>query len=241
MHKPRRTYNRTMIYLLPALRKYGNNFRDVISMQPMITAGIDDIMYNGEWQGRIDNIFILFNMDVNGNKFLEEVRKLPEYRDDYPYADLLGDKLHMCIFYFHAGHAMRKFLKSEYSKMYTAKEQGLFFWDFRNHPQLIMRDLYVKATGVIEHTEVGKLWFEDRLNMIIEDIARKKQLPDFMENGQSFRPESRITIKDTTMEYDFPIVIEEEVFNYGAEKKYDFFSFIQRNIKTQALQYEGSY
>lgn len=226
-----RIYNRTMIYLVPSLNSYGEKFRNIVKQQQIATAAIDDIKYAGRYEGKNDNLFMLFKLNKEGNTFLQQLRQLDQYRDDYLFADLVSTRLHMAVFYYDHARAMSHFLKSEYSKMYSDKE----IMNFYNHiPTQIMKN----AAGCLAHNEIGKEWFQKRINLYLEEIAREKNLEYFTNHGNAFHAHSKVAINDPEMEYDFPLDISMEVFNYDAQEKYghkSYAEFINKNIKNKKL------
>lgn len=220
-----RYYNKTMLYLVPCMRMHAE-LPKVVGTQYVITSGIDDLSYSGSFQGCQDQLFLLFHLNQAGNEFLDSVRTMQVYRDDYLFADLITSRLHMIIFEFPLIRPISHFKKSEYSKMYSISEIKELYSHFNTRH-------HWEAMQILLHNENGRAIFEERLEKYLERIAVSKQLPEYMMHG--WRKEKNKWLYPEEMEYDFPLSIEQEIFNYSSNVEYPHESFITNLLKNEQL------
>ena len=117
--------NRTALYLLPNLRKHGVEYKENLSIVHKKAIGIADDA--NELEG--NNIYILLDAAVNTKTFirvLNWVKNQPYYIADYEFDDMLDGTLHMLVLHVPDIDTYDNFIKSKYSKMYSAKDLRQF-------------------------------------------------------------------------------------------------------------------
>lgn len=113
--------NRTALYLLPSLRKYGENYRENLTSIFKKAFGIRDELDDRDGK----NIYILADASVNTKTFIRVLnwtRSQPFYVADYEFDNMLDGSLHMLVLHVPNTKAYDNFMLSNYSQMYTAEE-----------------------------------------------------------------------------------------------------------------------
>lgn len=124
--------NKTLKYLVPALNYYGSTLKAKINLIFILSFGIFDNLLEGSHLEGQKNIFILIDRKVNPSQFENFMNwvKLQEYYiTDYVYDDLEKGCQQMLVLKFPTPleDAYSKFLKGQYSKMYTKEEIETYF------------------------------------------------------------------------------------------------------------------
>lgn len=117
--------NRTSLYLLPALRKYGEGYRENLSIVFKKAFGIKDVVDNRNGE----NIYILVDTSVNTKVFirvLNWIKTKPYYIADYEFDDLLDGTLHMLVLHVPSSQAYDNFMLGKYGKMYDGSDLKKF-------------------------------------------------------------------------------------------------------------------
>jgi hypothetical protein len=180
--------NKTLKYLVPALRIYGETFKAKVNLVYKIAFGISDSLLEGSYLEGQPNLFMLVDRTVypnNFNNFTNWIKTHESYVTDYPYGSELDARFHMFVLAFppHLGDAYSKFLDGRYSKMYT-KDEIEFFFEGRESTKTVL----TKRISAIP-TLLEKISHEFGENLSYEEV-------------KGFN------------EYDLPPKKEEEFFNY---------------------------
>lgn len=189
--------NRTRSYLNPGLKKYGREFVRELDKIYCAASGIGDVTYETMTGIKLDNhIFCLYDTSKSDTfqLVLEYIRTTDAYETDYPFDHPTEGIFHMIVFKIHPSYpfAMKHFLASKYSKIYTFDELVDFIYDVNN-----LSDYQKKGYYVMTQNDIYRTAFEDMLNEK-NDIASRICLPK-------------------EAELDYLIKLEEEIFNYVEE------------------------
>lgn len=179
--------NRTLKYLVPALRSNGGKFVNLMQLLYWNAHGIIDFAYDDDISQ--PRIFSLTNIKNSHNfeKFRQFCRDTELLLDEYPFSPTQ----HMFVFKFPFTEAYQKFLEGKYSQMYTPQQVNSF-----------IPKSYYGPDGVLQFTEVYSIitkrsaYFEEFQSKIYDDFG-------------IYIPE------DDRDEYDYPPLINEESFNYN--------------------------
>lgn len=202
--------NRTWKYLYPSLKHYGAELTLYLATFFKVAVGINDCNLN--IQG--NNMFILIDTNIvlstleaqaykiRFTKFLEWLQNQSFYITDYVYNNI-DENLHMIVLKIpeHHNNSYYDFIRGSYSSMYDRKELAQYFNivdNVNNQEAITIRNLKVKNTRNILLKDKDLLTeFVDKVN---KDYGTNASTEDF---------------KDA--ELDYPVVLEEEVFNYIKE------------------------
>lgn len=210
-----RIYNRSFLYLLPYVKLYGKT-KELIKSQHIVTCAIGDNRYNSTEEA---SLFIVFELNGQGNHFLERLRNDSSYYiDDYPLNCLYSDKYHVVVFKFANEEAIKNFKAGFYSKMYKGYEMDKIF-DKEEYSASVFR----YPIQVLRHTEEARERFENSINNMAESIVSSR-------GGEPLHPDSAIRIFEDT-EYDFAPQSYEEKLNFFSTGLYKNNPFSQRKIK----------
>ena len=118
------TLNKTRHFLMPCLRKYGEQFEKYLLSIHKIAYGIGDFILDREYQ---QHLFILVDTSrkvYNFKKFMLYIKQHESYEDDYAYDNPLKGKLHMLVLKIpqECYIANRYFREGYYSLMYSEDE-----------------------------------------------------------------------------------------------------------------------
>lgn len=181
--------NKTLKYLVPCLKLYGDTFVTKLNSVFNLAFGIHDCVLDGtEYEGQ-KLIYILsdkLNQPARFQNFLNYVKHQSYYVMDYAFDDMERGRQHMLVVKFPESHfeVYDKFIDGKYSKMYTQDEIATFF-----NRESEARDVITRASKMKP--------------VLVEKIYN------------SFN--TRITERDITihgMEFDFPPEQQKEYFNY---------------------------
>lgn len=182
--------NRTLKYLVPALNYYGPTLKTKLNLGFKLAFGIFDTSLEGSYLEGQKNIFILMDRAVKPDMYASFCKwiKLQEYYvTDYSYDDMETGRRQMFVLAFPPAleDSYSKFLKGQYSFMYTKTEIAAYFGEPRKAEArgVFQRDLHAK----IEY--IKKVREEYNTNLLPEDFKNHRH------------------------EYDFPPNKEEEFFN----------------------------
>jgi len=185
--------NRTFIYLVPALKEYGEIFKAKISCLPIKAFGVfDNDLKDLPHLEKRKCIYVLFDTDVQKsrtNSAINWMKNQEYFVDVVPYKSL-GNPLNILIIDFpdNLSEIFDKFIEGKYSFMYTKEELTKFF--------SLSNPYHRKALGVLTKTK-------EAAQNHIETIQR-----DF---------ETSITERELKVkgyQYDYPPRKKEEFFNY---------------------------
>jgi len=124
---PFTVFNRTRMYMLPAIYDWGTAFVNNLQKFSMLAVCVNDVNNPVDKQ---ESLYLLFNIPRSlsvqkrhkGNifDFLHFFRKHAGYVTDYPYGHMLYDRLHMFVFRIPKEHeeSYHYFCNGNYSKMY---------------------------------------------------------------------------------------------------------------------------
>ncbi len=177
--------NRTHTYLSPIIQTYRHTFCKQIESLNKVAWGIGDEFYRDLHDCKYNLFLLITNKDIQ--EFLDYFRKSPYYTDDYKF----DDKHHILViqiskkFY----KAYDNFLKSQYSEMYELKE---------------VRSMVKQFIGGKPNPTFYILVKDDRYEKVFRNILI-----------ETFNLEKDFKIDVSDREWDFPIKLSEEIFNYG--------------------------
>lgn len=185
--------NRTLMYLVPALKFYGSTFATKLNAVHKFAFGIHDTVLDGTPYESQKLIYVLIDTLVHSDKvrsLLDWIKLQEYYVMDYPYDDLENGRKHMLVVAFphELGDVYDKFIDGKYSKMYCFDEIEKYFPDDS-----------AEAKGVIIKSVRTKALF---LQKVYNAYAVRLEPTDLVGSG---------------IEYDFPPKQEEEFFNYKGE------------------------
>lgn len=180
--------NRTKRYLSPVLKSYGKDFEHYIHTVFKLGFGIGDMVIINDSIKLVKHIFILIDTNIDKPSveiFFNWIRQQPMFEEDYAYDNIDSGHLHMLIIKFPENklHILETFKRSQYSKMFTKEELKEF----------------------IQNEETKKILIKDH-NYLIE-----------FNNKINIEFGSTVLLREHDIhedfEFDFPININEEVFN----------------------------
>lgn len=180
--------NRTWKYLGATFYHYGSEFTDKLNTVFKLAAGIGDTLH--EKKETLPYIYLLCDAKYQPRNFervLTWFKYHPEYVTDYPYdPDLKDVRRHMIVFRLpeKAHKAYDKFLDSKYSEMFTKEEVNIIFEPERRN-----------ITGVL--------------------LKKEKAFQNFVDiTNQKYGTKVPASEVSRNQEYDLPINLSEEIFNY---------------------------
>jgi len=184
------TPNRTSKYLLVALKDWGTAFNQEFEtvIENILKFGIHDAKY---YEEITNNMFILFKVNSNLQKFLDFVKEHPAYVHDYK----CGNN-HMLVVSFpnKHSHLVPLFLEGKYSELYSTEDVDRLF------PKKV---LIGNKEEIYSYYRI--LTKDSTYIPIFQSIIKKE-----FNVGDKFVPKA-----NEIVELDFPPKLEEEIFNYG--------------------------
>lgn len=175
--------SKTTKYLLPCLKKYGEEFVQRINKVYKIAAGIGDAILINRDIKHEKEIFLLLDgksptYNLHLQDFLLWIRDQPMYVDDYAYGDIQKSTFHMVIIKFPESYysSFETFKIGDYSKMY---ELGDIEKYFETHPK-------TKAVLVKDHEY--RVVFTRKLNRMFGSTLDSQEY-----NGELDLPPTDIT------------------------------------------------
>ena len=181
--------NKTWRFLMPVLRGHGELFAQKFNSLFKFAVGIHDTLLDGTPLLKGRNILVMLDKEYQPKiyqSFVDWIQYQPYYKGDYcPDADFKTSRKHVFILEVPEAfnNAYDMFLKSEYSKMYSEEEINILF---SNKGRIREKEILTKSTLAYNK------FLEKNNNLFNLNIEPSK-----------FKPE----------EYEFPLVICEEVFN----------------------------
>lgn len=174
--------NKTLKYLVPALRIYGETFKAKVNLVYKTAFGISDSLLEGSYLEGQRNLYMLVDRTVYPkyfNNFSDWIKTHESYVTDYPYGSELDARFHMFVIAFppHLGDAYMKFLEGKYSKMYT-KDEIEYFFEGRDTIKTILNKRISAIPTFLEKIskEFGeKLTYEEVKDFPEYDIPPKKE------------------------------------------------------------------
>lgn len=136
--------NKTLLYLSPCMRHYGEEFVERYKPVFKIALGISDRFLKEDFT---DHIFILLYSGIKPKlfiDFLDWVRGQEYYGTDYVFGDMRVSPLHMLVLKCPEGY-MQKFQLGKYSQMYSMNQ--IEEW-FKKRPEL--KKVLLKSEGYHE-------------------------------------------------------------------------------------------
>lgn len=189
--------NRTLIYLVPALREYGTLFTAKLSSLPIKAFGIYDEDLKDVQQFTYRKcIYIMIDTSIRKSTtttILNWFRNQSYFVDIVPFRNPEDNiKLLVVDFPDKLEGAFDKFIEGKYSFMYTKHEVNKFF-----NPQ---SKLHQKALKVINKSKIGG---EEHIQSIEENFGTRLTPEDLRANGY---------------QYDYPPNKKQEFFNYRKDE-----------------------
>ena len=180
--------NRTLDYLFPSIRMYGDTFIGKFNLVFKLAYGIHDTLLNGTPFESQRKLCILLDRKYRPSdyeNFMRWLRLQEYYITDYSLDDTITGRQQMVLIEYpeQYAHVYDNFLSSQYSKMYTKDEIELMF-KTEGH-----------GKSVLNRSPEALLDFITRVNSTYGTNLTKK---DFQ--GED-------------VEYDFPWVNNQEFFN----------------------------
>lgn len=177
--------NKTLMYLLPLIKVYGNEFISKFEQLKLKYCGIGDFNYDEEVGQNIFCVFEVANYRVF-EKFEEYIRKQDFFVDSYIFS--IKDNLHCFVFKFPYSNIIDKFLSGKYSEMFSNEDiDRLYLKTFRRRGVEYYTDVYSVLTKREEYKNIF-------LETVKEDFGAVDMVGDF--------------------EYDYPPILGMEVLNY---------------------------
>ena len=184
--------NRTLKYLVPALNYYGETLKAKLNMVFKLSFGIHDTLIEGTHLEGQKNIYILIDKEVRPDlyfNFMGWIKNQEYYVTDYCFDDLHNGRRQILVLAFPPAleDAYDKFIKGQYSYMYT-KEELIQYFTLKPEP-----------LQILQRTQVGKYIFKGLIKKVF-DVTLEE-----------------IDFRNERFEYDIPPSNEEEFFNYKRE------------------------
>lgn len=198
--------NRTWKYLFPCLKYYGSELVNHLSTFYKLGIGIGDVNVK-EISGNC--VYILFDTNIpliteadrlkyktNFSKFIDWVKYQPYYERDY----IFDSEKHMIVLKVPHVNDMSylDFIRGNYSKMYTIKELNSYFNIVPNpkgNANTTIRNNRIKEARLVLLRD--KDYAKTFVQKVNKQYGTEATIYDFID-----------------AEYDFPIRLEEEIFNY---------------------------
>jgi len=192
--------NKTRYYLLPTLYGFGAEFSQHWNKLTKLAVGIQDYNYNTTED---NNLYFLFDVcgpyyygayeDPTGSKIkfiesLEFFKTLDEYVTSYSY----GSDKQMVVMQVPElfGDIKKKFVEGKYSEMYTEDQLESFIKKSFKSDDL---EKLTTPFSVMKKTRAQEIKFKQQL---VKDFG------------------ATISESDTFTEYEYPPILQEEIFNY---------------------------
>ena len=184
--------NRTLKYLVPALNYYGETLKTKLNLVFKLAFGVHDTLIDGTHLEGQKNIYILIDKEVRPDlylNFMGWIKNQEYYVTDYVFDELHNGRKQLLVLAFPPAlsDAYDKFLKGQYSYMYSRQELSQYF------------NLKPEPLQILQRTFLGKTIFK---SLIKETFDVTLEEVDF---------------RNERFEYDIPPSNEEEFFNYKRE------------------------
>lgn len=178
--------NKTMRYLLPLLKAYGNIFIEYFYCLKIKFCGIADYNYNDELGV---NLFVV--IEVNNynlyNRFLKFFKEQDYYVNDFIFS--ISNNLHCFVIKFPFPKIIEKFLLGKYSELLSKEDVNRFY------------DKTFISKGIEYYTPVYSI------------VTKKKEYRDiFLETVR--KDFGATTDIEGDFEYDYPPILSMEILNY---------------------------
>lgn len=193
--------NRTRKYLLPLIKKYGDEFTFHINQLSKVAVGIGDMVVKKCGFQHEKHLFILVDSRYKPFRFvstLNWIREHQSYEDDYVFGNIQSSRFHMIVIRIPDSYleSMEHFRDGRYSKMYSSDDvRQLFSTDGKTG---FDRTLYETIIKVLVHDHNYMVEFA-------EQVKLEFQFSDHDYSVHDIDPES---------EFDLPMSKFEEIFNY---------------------------
>lgn len=130
--------NKSVKYLLPALKEYGEEFTTKANGIFKLAIGIGDIILSNLGVVHEKHVFVLCNTSIAHSHFVDFINWIKDkhmYVDDYVFGNIQHSTLHMIVLKFPEKYydSFDIFKTGAYSKMYPKDAIDKFF---NNHPDL---------------------------------------------------------------------------------------------------------
>lgn len=134
--------NRTYTYLLPCLRRYGEDFIKMYTGVLKLAIGLKDVAIGDQYQ---QHFFILLDSRVykkNFLPFLNWIREQDYYQDDYVFGDIKVSPCHMIVVKFPQEYInnLPKFEAGKYSELYSEDEVHELFANFPEAKKVLLKE-----------------------------------------------------------------------------------------------------
>lgn len=167
--------NKTLLYLIPCLKRYGEEFKQMYTGPFKLALGIGDMIVAGQYER---HLFILIDTRIKTKlfiAFLNWVREQEYYQEDYVYGDIKKSPCHMVIVKIpdEFTESFEKFTLGKYSEMYTLNQIDELF---SNHPE---------TKKVLVKDRLYAIKFVRRLN---KEYNTNMSTDEYLEGGELDRP-----------------------------------------------------
>jgi len=182
-------HNKTLSFLVPALRYYGSTFKDKLNGVQKLAFGIHDTLLDGTPYEDQRLIYILLDSYVKHDvfkSFMSWIKLQEYYVTDYTF-DADSVRRHMVVIAFPEvlGDVYDKFILGKYSQMYVFSEIEKYF----PSDDSLVKDILIKSVRA-RNLFADKVYAEFQVRLEPADLKGKG------------------------IEYEFPPDKKEEVFNY---------------------------
>lgn len=163
--------NKTLFYLSPCMREFGDEFKERYKHVFKIALGIGDKAAEGEYT---NHIFILCYTGIRPMAFLgffDWVKTQPFYETDYVFGDTRTSPLHMIVVKCPDGY-MDKFVAGQYSKMYSPSQ---------------IEDYFLKRPAAKKVVFKSESYHEEFV-ALVNKLFNTDMLPEEYDGEYDFRP-----------------------------------------------------
>lgn len=186
--------NRTLRYLVPALKYYGDTFKTKFNLVYKLAFGVYDALVEGTHLEGQKNLYVLVDRTVRPDlfkNFSDWIKYQEYYVTDYVYDTLERGRLQMFViaFPYELSDAYDKFCKGKYSLMYTKEEINLYFKDSGDMQNIF----YKRDIAIPNFVRQVKETFGSTTIIDPEDLRKKRYELDLppTKKEEFFNPESQ--------------------------------------------------
>lgn len=199
--------NKTYNYLLPCLKYYGKEDFNKFKSFLILGAGINDMNI---YVKNNNCIFLLYNLSpglpyaeqkayyLSFAEFLDTIRTKSYYVNDYLF-NCSTHNAHMVVIKIPDEHedSFQEFIAGNYSKMYSKECIYKYFEDF-----------------TIPNNLEAETRINNNLDKIRKILMKHSSVKEEFVDAVNSRFDTNIKVNEFNGELDYPIKLEEEIFNY---------------------------
>lgn len=158
--------NKTRKYLLPILKKYGEEFTVKFNSIFKVACGVGDIVVENSGLHYEKHLFVLININLAKKQFInfiEWIKLQDYYEDDYVYGNIQKSKLHMIVLKIPDKYcnSLNELKGGKYSKMYNKEDIDKLFNNYPDITKVLIKEANYKLNFIKKVNEMYQTRIED--------------------------------------------------------------------------------